>query len=118
MRTTADSESTARRIFAVIRAIPAGSVAAYGEVAERAGMPRRARLVARLLSQHSEADLPWHRVVRADGRIAFPPGSDGFELQCERLRDEGVGIVDGRVMDRERRALSLDEQFWGPSRGS
>lgn len=114
MSAITDSESTAQRIFAAIRSIPAGSVAAYGEVAERAGLPRRARLVARLLSQRSEAGLPWHRVVRADGRIAFAPGSEGFDLQCARLRDEGVAVLAGRV-HRERRVATLDEQLWGPS---
>ena len=62
----------------VIRSIPPGCVASYGEVAERAGLPRRARLVARVLREAPpSAGLPWYRVLRANGRIAFPAGSRG-----------------------------------------
>lgn len=109
-----DTNDAARRIHAAIRAIPPGEVAGYGEVARRAGLPGRARLVARLLSTNSDAGLPWHRVLRSDGRIAFPAGSEGFEMQSARLRAEGVAIVDGRVAARCRPARSLDEALWGP----
>ncbi len=108
------STDAARRIFAAIRAIPVGEVAGYGEVARRAGFPGRARLVARLLSTSSEPGLPWHRVCRSDGRIAFPQGSQGFDEQCARLRGEGVTVVDGRVVGRRARAATLDEALWGP----
>lgn len=115
MGTAPDTQDAARRIHAAIRAIPRGQVAAYGEVARRAGLPGRARLVARLLATASEPDLPWHRVLRADGRIAFPAGSEGHALQCARLAGEGVRVVDGRVAGLRPRA-SLDETLWGPPR--
>jgi methylated-DNA-protein-cysteine methyltransferase-like protein len=89
--------SSADRILAAIRAIPAGQVAGYGHVARRAGLPGRARLVARVLRDHGDPDLPWHRVLRSDGRIAFPPDSEGFAEQTQRLRAEGVDVRDGRV---------------------
>ena len=108
------STDAARRIFAAIRAIPVGEVAGYGEVARRAGLPGRARLVARLLSTSLEPGLPWHRVCRSDGRIAFPQGSHGFDEQCARLRGEGVTVVGGRVVGRRARAATLDEALWGP----
>jgi methylated-DNA-protein-cysteine methyltransferase-like protein len=100
------------RILAAIRAIPAGEVAGYGEVARRAGFPGRARLVARLLGQNEDPGLPWHRVLRSDGRIAFPEGSRGFREQSQRLRAEGVHVVAGRVKG-QRAAATLDEQMWG-----
>jgi methylated-DNA-protein-cysteine methyltransferase-like protein len=104
------------RILAAIRAIPKGEVAGYGEVARRAGLPGRARLVARLLSQNEDRKLPWHRVLRSDGRIAFPEGSEGWREQCVRLRSEGVIVENGRV--RGQRAAvtpeqALDAEIWG-----
>ena len=100
------------RVLAVIRAIPKGQVAGYGEVARRAGLPGRARMVARLLSLNDDPRLPWHRVLRSDGRIAFPRESVQFVEQSQRLRAEGVQVLDGRVRG-VRAAPTLDEQVWG-----
>lgn len=108
----ANDEMTTR-ILAAIRAIPRGDVAGYGDIARRAGLPGRARLVARILSCSEDRTLPWFRVVRSDGRIAFPVGHPHFEEQATRLRREGVAVVNGRVA-RARPALSLDEAVWGP----
>jgi len=106
----------AERILDAIRAIPKGEVAGYGEVARRAGFPGRARLVARLLSQNEDRRLPWHRVLRSDGRIAFPEGSEGWREQSARLRGEGVIVENGRVRG-QRAAVSaeeaLDAEVWG-----
>ncbi|PPU69121.1 MGMT family protein [Xanthomonas pisi] len=107
-------EQARLRILDVIRAIPAGQVAGYGEVAVRAGLPGRARMVARVLSGNDDPDLPWHRVLRSDGRIALPPGSPGYHAQCQRLRAEGVPVVQGRVR-RATAAQRLDAAVWGPS---
>lgn len=101
-------------IVRAIGAIPRGCVASYGEIAQRAGLPRRARLVGRVLR---EADprlkLPWHRVLRADGRIAFPAGSKGFREQRERLTIEGVVVIKGRVdLARFGWQRDLDAQLW------
>ena len=108
-------EDTAEsRILAAIRAIPRGQVAGYGEVARRAGLPGRARLVARILGQNEDPKLPWHRVLRSDGRIAFPEGSRGYREQGQRLRAEGVRVEKGRVRG-QKAARDLDEVLWGPS---
>lgn len=104
--------SAADRILKAIRAIPCGQVAGYGEVARRAGLPGRARLVARILSENGDAGLPWHRVLRSDGRIALPEGSRGWREQIQRLRAEGVVVEKGRVRGL-RAAATLDEQVWG-----
>ena len=106
-------KSAADRILAAVRAIPRGQVAGYGEVARRAGLPGRARLAAKVLSGNTDPRLPWHRVVRSDGRIALPPGSAAFDEQCQRLRSEGVVVASGRVRNRKA-APDLDEQVWGP----
>lgn len=104
-------DPTARRIYDAIRAVPRGQVAGYGEIARRAGLPGRARLVARLLAQNEDPGLPWHRVLRSDGRIAFPEGSRGWREQCARLRAEGVRVENGRVRGLKA-TVSLDEQVW------
>lgn len=101
------------RILAVIRTIPSGKVLGYGQVARLAGLPGRARLVARVLSRNDDPDLPWQRVLRSDGRIAFAQGSESWHEQVRRLLAEGVVVDNGRVrMSRVER--SLDAVLWGP----
>jgi methylated-DNA-protein-cysteine methyltransferase-like protein len=105
--------STAERILAAVRAIAPGQVAGYGEVARRAGFPGRARLAARILSTNEDPGLPWHRVLRSDGRIAFPEGSEGYLEQSRRLRAEGVTVANGRVRMPARKAFDMDAEIWG-----
>ncbi|MFY8133686.1 MAG: MGMT family protein [Aquimonas sp.] len=103
-------------ILAVVRGIPSGEVRSYAQVARASGWPRHARLVARVLAHSEEPDLPWHRVLRADGRIAFPEGSQAWIEQCSRLRAEGLDLAGVRVrgMTRPRPPEpSLDEALWG-----
>jgi len=107
-----EQNQAAERILAAVRAIPRGQVAGYGEVARRAGLPGRARLAARVLSTNTDRTLPWHRVLRSDGRIAFPEGSEGFREQSRRLRGEGIDVHNGRVR-MVRRELDLDAEVWG-----
>jgi len=103
--------SATAAILAAICAVPRGHVAGYGGIARRAGLPGRARLVAKILSGHSDPTLPWHRVLRADGRIAFPPDSPAFAEQSQRLLAEGVDVRNGRVrMPRDED--SLDAAIW------
>ncbi len=104
--------NAAEAILAAIRAVPRGQVAGYGMIARRAGLPGRARLVARVLGQSNDRNLPWHRILRSDGRIAFPPDSPGFAEQSQRLRAEGVDVRNGRV--RMPREDSLDAAVWSP----
>lgn len=103
--------SAATRILAAIRAVPRGQVAGYGHIAQRAGLPGRARLVARILSENDDPQLPWHRILRSDGRIAFPPGSKYFREQSQRLRAEGVTVHNGRVRVAAQ-ADDLDAALW------
>ena len=65
-------------IYAVIRRIPKGWVATYGQVAAMAGLPRRARLVGYVL-QHLDPTtrIPWHRVVNAKGEISYSLSRNG-----------------------------------------
>jgi len=104
-----------RAIWAVVAALPAGTVASYGAIAARAGFPRGARQVATALRAAPEAlRLPWHRVVGAGGRLCLPAGSSAHAEQCRRLRREGVEIRARRVV--ATRELSLDALLWGDGR--
>ena len=77
---------------AVILAIPPGEVMTYGEVAAEAGFPGAARAVGGLLAK-SGGELPWWRVVAANGRLV--PGHE--TEHARRLRAEGVVVDGGRV---------------------
>ncbi len=103
-------------ILRAIAAIPRGRVASYGEIALRAGLPRRARLVGRVLRDAGPAaKLPWQRVLRSDGRIAFPPGSRGHREQRQRLLSEGVIVLKGKVdLKRFGWQRDLDAEVWAP----
>lgn len=107
----------AHEILDVVRSIPRGRVANYAQIAARAGLPGRARLVAWALRQAGEdVPVPWHRVLRADGRIAFPAGSDAYALQLRLLKREGVTAVAGRVGRTffAWRVDDLDRALWQP----
>ena len=107
----------AEAILAAIRAVPRGQVAGYGTIARRAGLPGRARLVARVLGQNEDRNLPWHRILRSDGRIAFPLDSPGFAEQSQRLRAEGVEVRNGRVRKPPGELIEeggLDAELWSP----
>jgi methylated-DNA-protein-cysteine methyltransferase-like protein len=98
-----------QEIWAVVGAIPRGSVSTYGAVARAAGLPGRARMAGRALRESpKEMKLPWHRVVGAGGRIVFPRSSVNHREQARRLRAEGVVVKAGRV---SREAIVDLEQF-------
>ena len=105
----------AAAIRQAVRAIKRGSFASYGEVARRAGLPGRARLVGQVLREcGGEVRLPWHRVTAAGGRIAFPAGSKSAREQLSRLAREGVPARGNRVVVT-RAAIgtrSLDALLW------
>lgn len=91
-----------RRVRALIRSIPRGAVASYGQIASLAGDARQARQVAWILHATPEGEgLPWHRVINSRGRISLPPGRGGKEqarrLRAEGLRVDGAGAVDLKI---------------------
>jgi methylated-DNA-protein-cysteine methyltransferase-like protein len=96
----------AQRLVEVIRGIPRGKVATYGQLAAMAGTPRGARQVVRILHTSWEKEkLPWHRVINAKGTISLTGA--GFDEQKALLESEGVR-VDGRG------AINLNEYQWRP----
>lgn len=115
MRKPTPAVDPRERILQVVRAIPRGQVLGYGEVARRAGLPGRARMAAKVLAENDDPTLPWHRVLRSDGRIALPTGSMGFDTQVKLLREEGLTVVAGKVRGVQA-AADMDELVWGPPR--
>jgi len=87
-------------IYQLVQQIPWGYVATYGQVAALCGWPRHARFVGYALYQVApDSDIPWHRVVNAQGKVSLSwrrGGSD--ELQRWRLEAEGVVFnANGRI---------------------
>lgn len=101
---------TYRRIYGVVRRIPRGRVATYGQVALLSGLPGQARLVGYALAAlETDADVPWHRVLNARGEISLR-GIGGIDrLQRALLEAEGVTFDAGRV--------PLATYCWAPARG-
>jgi methylated-DNA-protein-cysteine methyltransferase-like protein len=87
------------RVYALVRRIPRGRVATYGQVAAFLGVVRGARAVGwalRALPEAAAGRVPWHRVVGAGGRIS-PRSGPGPAIQRRRLRAEGVAFRGGCV---------------------
>jgi methylated-DNA-protein-cysteine methyltransferase-like protein len=87
-----------RAVAAVLRRLEPGEVVTYGWVALEAGSPRRHRAVGTFLAQRYDGPN-WWRVVASSGHLRAPDPRD----QATRLRDEGVEVVDGRVVGPVRR---------------
>jgi methylated-DNA-protein-cysteine methyltransferase related protein len=93
------------RVYAIVRLIPRGTVATYGQIAHLAGMPRAARQVGRALATLDGAaePVPWHRVVNAQGTISRRVDPAGHEtLQRALLESEGVRFDAGGKLSLTR----------------
>ena len=106
-----DSDQPSRWLafYEIIGRIPAGRVATYGQIAEEAGFRGCARQVGYALAASPEhLDLPWHRVINAQGRVSPRAHSKFHEFQEELLRREGIEMPNGRV--------DLTRYRWDPER--
>ncbi len=106
MKPPPTSTRTARRtyeiIWDVVRQVPRGRVATYGEIAEHAGFPGRARLVGYALHNTPRgSDIPWHRIVNAQGNISLPKTTGAYRRQRRLLEAEGVQF-DGERIDLKK----------------
>jgi methylated-DNA-protein-cysteine methyltransferase-like protein len=87
-----------QRIRRTAQLIPSGKVASYGQVADLAGLPGRARLVGKALAYAPiDVHVPWYRILRSNGQIAFPEGSEQAKTQKGYLQEEGVVVLNNRV---------------------
>lgn len=73
-------------VYKVVRQIPLGKVASYGQIAAMLGNPRSARVVGWAMNSCPD-DLPWQRVVKSDGSLA---GRESYEIQKVILLSEGI----------------------------
>ena len=94
-------------VIRLIKSIPRGKVATYGQIAYMTGLfPSVRRVVWILHSLSKKEHLPWHRVINAKGTISLKTGA-GYEKQKKLLEEEGV------VFD-ERDRIDLDRFLWEP----
>jgi methylated-DNA-protein-cysteine methyltransferase-like protein len=100
---------TYERIYQIVRQIPEGKVATYGQIAELAGFHGQARLVGYALHcLTDEMDVPWHRVINARAKISSLPDPMASEIQRRLLESEGI------VFDADDR-IDLKKVRWKPS---
>ena len=104
---TVEDDTYFQKIKDIIKSIPEGKVATYGQIAAYAGNPRGTRQVVWVLHSFSQKDnLPWHRVINKKGRISLKPGQ-GYEDQKALLEKEGV------LFDRTD-TIDFDQYLWRP----
>ena len=87
-----------RRVFDCVAQVPAGRVATYGDIAARIGHPRAARQVGYAMAR-CPADLPWHRIINAQGMISDRGDVVRVEEQRHRLEAEGIAFDERGVCD-------------------
>ena len=108
MKSDQNGDSVIRRIYYIVKRIPYGCVATYGQIAELAGNRKLARVVGNVLHRNPDPDnIPCYRVVNAKGELADNFAFGGAEAQKKLLEAEGVLVEDGRV------ALSIYQ--WKPT---
>ncbi len=102
------SGSRYEAIYTVVKRIPRGRVATYGQIASLAGMPGHARQVGYALHNLPDGSrVPWHRVINARGRISFHPSSMEWAVQKALLESEVVAVSADR-------GISLARFQWRP----
>jgi methylated-DNA-protein-cysteine methyltransferase related protein len=91
-----------QRIWHTVQQIPVGKVASYGQIADLAGLPGRARMVGKALGLvPANLTVPWYRVLRSDRKLAFAPGSASAEEQRQILLSEGVLLKNYRAQPQD-----------------
>lgn len=98
-----NGKNTFERIYDVVRRIPKGFVASYGQVAQLAGNPRWARVVGYALHVNPDPlSIPCHRVVTKDGRVSPAFAFGGENMQISLLENEGVTFSEPGKVDMAR----------------
>ena len=98
------------RIYEIVRGIPRGRVATYGQVATLAGLDGHARQVGyELHALPSSERIPWHRVVNARGEVSARTTGDSDELQRHLLEAEGVRFDQHGRIDLDRYRWAVDQ---------
>ena len=102
-----------KQIYEVVRRIPVGRVATYGQVATLAGLRGHARQVGYALHDlPAGSDVPWHRVINARGEISLRSSSGADHEQRRRLEEEGIGFGSGGTIELERYRWQARPALW------
>lgn len=91
-----------KKVYLVVKRIPQGKVATYGQIAEILGKPHWARVVGWALHVNRDKKVPCHRVVDKEGRLATTFGLGGWQEQKRRLKAEGVTFIDEKQVNLEK----------------
>lgn len=92
------NQQHAEQIWQTVQRVPQGKVSSYGRIADLAGLPGRSRLVGRIMQYApDEVKLPWYRILRSNGQLAFAAGSEMALKQSRLLAAEGVLVSHNRV---------------------
>lgn len=99
------------RIWRTVQLIPYGTVATYGQIADLAGLPGRARMVGKALGEvpktgWDKQPVPWYRVINSQGKISFPVNSEYFFKQKGLLQEEQIVVIGAKI--------KLSEFQWQP----
>ncbi len=107
MKEPADQDNR-KRILTIIKLVPTGRVATYGQIAHLAGLPNNARQVGSLLKSISSPDIPWFRIVNSKGEISERRNEASQSMQRDALEGEGVQFTENNRVD-------LSKYLWKPS---
>lgn len=89
------------KVYNIVRTIPKGRVATYGQIADILGT-RDARKIGWALHGNTDKNIPCHRVVNKDGKVAESYAFEGWEEQKRRLISEGVAFISKKEVDLKR----------------
>ena len=102
--------NTFEKIYAVVKKIPEGKVASYGQVAAAAGNTHWSQVVGYALHINPEPGIiPCHRVVRKDGRVAESFAFGGANMQRDLLLSEGVMFINDKTVDVKKCMCDISE---------
>ncbi len=96
------------KVYKLVKKIPRGKVATYGQIAKLTGKPGAARAVGVLLKNNPYISVPCHRVVGAKGELVGYSRREGIKSKKQILENEGVFFKSGRV--------DLEKSGWKPKK--
>lgn len=92
------SNNSKSAIYLALMSVPRGRVITYGQLASLAGLPGAARWVGTLLCGLPEnTEIPWHRVINAQGKISLAEDSPAYREQRRRLEAEGIQFKNNKI---------------------
>ncbi len=105
------SDDFFKRVYEVVKLIPAGRVTSYGAIARYLGTTRSARMVGWAMNQSFAQPemIPAHRVVNRNGLLTGKHFFGGENIMQELLENEGIIIEDNKI-------INFAERFWDPSK--